>query len=349
MSLASLAMPLLRRLDPERAHALTVWGLRHGLSPVQATPDDPVLAVRLWGRDFPNPVGVCAGFDKNAQAFSALQRLGFGFVEVGTVTPRPQPGNPRPRIFRLHEDAALINRLGFNNDGLDRAAARLDQPRRGILGVNIGKNKDTADADVDYVAAARRVATLCDYVVVNVSSPNTPGLRALQDRMALTRLIGAVQQALRDAAPAPPPLLVKIAPDLTPEDERDIAAVALESGIDGLIVSNTTLDRPASLRSPRRHESGGLSGRPLFRPSTQLLARFHAATDGRVPLIGVGGIASGADAYAKIRAGASLVQLYTALTYKGPGLLQRIKDELAACLRGDGFRTVGDAVGADNR
>jgi dihydroorotate dehydrogenase len=349
MGLASLAFPLLRRLDPERAHGLTIWGLRHGFGPKQTGPDDPALAVRLWGLDFPNPIGVCAGFDKNAEAFAALHRAGFGFVEVGTVTPRPQQGNPRPRIFRLREDAALINRLGFNNEGLDRVAARLAGPRTGILGANIGKNKDTDDPEVDFVTAARRVAALSDYVVVNVSSPNTPGLRALQDRAVLARLIGSVQQALRESVDAPPPLLVKIAPDLTPEDERDIAAVALESGLDGLIVSNTTVDRPESLRSAQRGETGGLSGRPLFDPSTRLLARRFAATEGRVPLIGVGGIASGVDAYAKIRAGASLVQLYTALAYHGPGLLDRIKTELLACLRADGLTAVGDAVGAEHR
>jgi dihydroorotate dehydrogenase len=339
---------LLRRLDPERAHGLTIWGLRHGFGPKQTGPDDPALAVRLWGLDFPNPIGVCAGFDKNAEAFAALHRAGFGFVEVGTVTPRPQQGNPRPRIFRLREDAALINRLGFNNEGLDRVAARLAGPRTGILGANIGKNKDTDDPEVDFVTAARRVAALSDYVVVNVSSPNTPGLRALQDRAVLARLIGSVQQALRESVDAPPPLLVKIAPDLTAEDERDIAAVALESGLDGLIVSNTTVDRPESLRSAQRSETGGLSGRPLFDPSTRLLARMFAATEGRVPLIGVGGIASGVDAYAKIRAGASLVQLYTALAYHGPGLLDRIKTELLACLRADGLTSVGDAVGAEH-
>jgi len=347
--LTALAFPLLRRLDPERAHRLTIHGLRCGFGPRQRDPDDPALAVRLWGIEFPNPVGVCAGFDKNAEAFAALNRMGFGFVEVGTVTPRPQQGNPKPRIFRLPEDSALINRLGFNNEGLDRVAARIAGPRTGVLGVNIGKNKDTEDPDVDYVIAARRVAAVSDYVVVNVSSPNTPGLRALQDRDVLARLIAAVQQALRDSTDSPPPLLVKIAPDLTPEDEGDITAVALESGIDGLIISNTTVDRPDSLRSPRKGEAGGLSGRPLFTPSTQLLARIYAATEGRVPLIGVGGIASGADAYAKIRAGASLVQLYTALTYGGPALLPRIKAELLQCLRADGFVSVGEAVGADHR
>jgi len=349
LDLTALAFPLLRRLDPERAHRLTIHGLRCGFGPRQRDPDDPALAVSLWGLEFPNPVGVCAGFDKNAEAFAALHRMGFGFVEVGTVTPRPQQGNPKPRIFRLPEDSALINRLGFNNEGLDRVAARVARPRTGVLGVNIGKNKDTEDPDVDYVTAARRVAAICDYVVVNVSSPNTPGLRALQDRDVLARLIAAVQQALRDSTDSPPPLLVKIAPDLTPEDEGDIAAVALESRIDGLIISNTTVDRPDSLLSPRKGETGGLSGRPLFAPSTQLLARIYAATEGRVPLVGVGGVGSGADAYAKIRAGASLVQLYTALTYGGPALLPRIKAELLRCLRADGFVSVGDAVGADHR
>jgi dihydroorotate dehydrogenase len=349
MDLSRFAFPLLRRLDPERAHALTVWGLGHGFAPVRRKPDDPALHCRLWKLEFPNPVGLCAGFDKNAKAFGALLRLGFGFVEVGTVTPRPQAGNPAPRMFRLYEDGALINRLGFNNDGLDRVSARLARRRGGIVGVNIGKNKETEDAFDDYVLAAGRVAPLADYVVVNVSSPNTPGLRALQDRDALTRLVAQVQEAMRAANAAPPPLLVKIAPDLTGEDEQDIAAVARATRIDGLIVSNTTIDRPKTLLSAHRDESGGLSGRPLFAPSTALLGRMYRLTEGLIPLIGVGGIANGKDAYAKIRAGASLVQLYTALTFQGPPLLARIKCDLARLLHADGFSSIADAVGADHR
>ncbi len=348
MDLSRLAFPLLRRLDPETAHSLTVWGLGHGFGPVQEAPDDPVLRCRLWGFDFPNPIGIAAGFDKNGEVFDPLLRAGFGFTEVGTVTPRPQPGNPRPRLFRLAEDAALINRMGFNNEGLDKIAQRLSNRHGGVVGANIGRNKDATDAERDYASAAGRLAPLVEYLVVNVSSPNTPGLRALQDKDALGSLIRRVKAAMRDSVVKPPALLVKIAPDLTPEDEAGIAALAEEQSVQGLIISNTTIDRPASLTSPAQNEAGGLSGAPLFGPSTALLARMYKATGGRIPLVGVGGVASGRDAYAKIRAGASLVQLYTALALQGPDLLLRIKRELAALLRADGFGSVAQAVGADH-
>jgi len=348
MDLSRLVFPLLRRLDPETAHRLTIWGLSHGFGPGAAPADDPVLRCRLWGFDFPNPVGVAAGFDKNGEAFDPLLRAGFGFTEVGTVTPRPQAGNPRPRLFRLTEDSALINRMGFNNEGLDTVAARLSNRHGGIVGANIGRNKDSADAERDYAAAAGRLAPLIEYLVINVSSPNTPGLRALQDKQALENLIRRVRAAMRDSVVKPPALLVKIAPDLTREDEADIAALAEETALQGLIVSNTTIERPASLASPHRGESGGLSGAPLFDMSTAQLGRLYRATGGRIPLVGVGGVASGRDAYAKIRAGASLVQLYSALALQGPGLLPRIKRELAALIRADGFQSVAEAVGADN-
>ncbi|MDH3703390.1 MAG: quinone-dependent dihydroorotate dehydrogenase [Alphaproteobacteria bacterium] len=348
MDLSRLTLPLLRCVDPERAHRVTLWGLRHGLAPVQREPDDPILASRVWGLEFPNPVGLCAGFDKNAEAYEALLRMGFGFVEIGTVTPRPQAGNPRPRIFRLPEDGALINRLGFNNEGLEAVAARVRHPRSGILGINIGKNKETADAAADYVPAARRLAPFADYMVINVSSPNTPGLRALQGGAALSELIAKVQDVLTETA-APPPLLVKIAPDLDAEGEAEIAKVALDRGVDGLIVSNTTVARPAGLSGRHRGEDGGLSGRPLFAASTELLARLYRLTEGRLPLVGVGGIANAEDAYAKIRAGASLVQLYTALVHQGPQLLQRIKEDMAQMIRRDGASSIADMVGADHR
>ena len=348
MDLSRLAFPLLRRLDPERAHGLTVWGLRRGFGPQQEKPDDPILHCRCWGLDFPNPVGIAAGFDKNGEVFDAMLRAGFGFAEVGTVTPRPQQGNPRPRMFRLCEDGALINRMGFNNQGLDRVAARLSNRHGGIVGANIGRNKDAADAERDYGSAAGRLAPLVEYLVINVSSPNTPGLRALQDKEALGHLIRRVRAALRDSVVRPPALLVKIAPDLQPEDEAAIAAVAEETQLQGLVVSNTTIERPASLASPHRAEAGGLSGTPLMAPSTAQLARMYKATGGRIPLIGVGGVASGKDAYAKIRAGASLVQLYTALALQGPPLLAEIKRDLALLLRADGFRSVSEAVGADH-
>lgn len=276
-------------------------------------------------------------------------RLGFGFVEVGTVTPRPQPGNPRPRVFRLAEDGGLINRLGFNSGGLDRLAARLQRRRRdgGIVGVNIGKNRDSSDAAADYAEGVRRTAGLADYLVVNVSSPNTPGLRDLQARAVLEELLRTVLAA-RQQSGARPPLLVKIAPDLGAEERADIAAAALAAGIDGIVVSNTTIARPPGLQSRSASEAGGLSGKPLLAPSTALLADIYRLTDGRLPLIGVGGVASAADAYAKIRAGASLVQLYTALVYEGPALLGQIKRGLAELVRRDGFAAVGEAVGADH-
>jgi len=342
----ALLRPLLFRMEPEAAHGLTLRLLKAGLVPSGGGgPDDPVLRTRVFGLDFPNPVGLAAGFDKNAEVPDAMLRLGFGFSEIGTVTPRPQPGNPRPRVFRLPAAGALINRLGFNNEGLDAAAARLAaRERRGIVGANVGRNKDQPDAEADYAAGVGRLAPLADYLVVNVSSPNTPGLRALQGRDPLERLLGAVLAA-RTASGAAPPLLLKIAPDLTAEDEADVAAVALASGIDGLIVSNTTTERPPDLDPSVAGEAGGLSGRPLLDRSTRLVARMRSLTGGRLPIVGVGGVASGADAYAKIRAGASLVQIYTGLVYGGPGLVGAIKRDLAARLKADGFGSVADAVG----
>jgi dihydroorotate dehydrogenase len=292
---------------------------------------------------------LAAGFDKNALVPGPLLDLGFGFVEVGTVTPRGQAGNRRPRVFRLAEDGAVINRLGFNNEGAEAVAGRLARWRQagaGILGVNVGKNRASEDAAADYAAAARALGAYADYLVINVSSPNTPGLRALQGRAELLRLIERVRSGLAGRAL---PLVLKIAPDLGEEDLADIAAVALEQQLDGLIATNTTVARPPGLGGRHRDEAGGLSGRPLFVPSTQVLGRVYRLTKGRLPLIGVGGLASGADAYAKIRAGASLVQLYTALVYEGPGLVQRIKAELATLLRRDGFGSVAQAVGAEFR
>jgi dihydroorotate dehydrogenase len=349
-ALFDLAAPLLRQLPPEAAHRATLRALSNGIAPRRSPADPERLRVRLWGRDFPNPVGLAAGFDKNAEVPDAMLRFGFGFVEIGTVTPRPQAGNPKPRLFRLTEDGAVINRLGFNNDGLAAAAMRLRARagRGGIVGANLGKNRDTLDDVADYVRGVTALAPLVDYLVVNVSSPNTPGLRELQRKSAVIVLIERLMAARGATMPTdPPPLLLKIAPDLTPEERGDLADAALATGIDGLVVSNTTVARPASLMSPQAHEPGGLSGRPLFAPSTALLAEMYRLTGGRVPIIGVGGIASGADAYEKIRAGASLVQLYTALVFHGPGLVERIKRELAALLVRDGLATVTAAIGAD--
>ena len=352
--------PLLRRLDPEVAHGLTLRALERGFGPRSPGPDDPILATRVWGRDFANPIGLAAGFDKDAVVIGPLFDLGFGFVEVGTVTPRPQAGNPRPRVFRLPEDRAVINRLGFAGAGAEAAARRLARWRAGgaggrgipggipggILGVNLGKNRDSKDAAADYAAGARALGRYADYLVINVSSPNTPGLRALQGRAELERLVEAVRHALAEAQPGRVlPLLIKIAPDLEPADLEDIAAVALERGVDGLIATNTTVARPEELLGRHRAEAGGLSGRPLFAPATRVLAETYRLTGGRIPLIGVGGVASGADAYAKVRAGASLVQLYTGLIYEGPALIPRIKAGLAGLLRRDGFDSLGAAVG----
>ena len=346
MSLYRRFRPLLFRLPPERAHSLTLWALKSGLLRGDAVPDDPVLDTEVWGKRFANPLGISAGFDKNAEAMAPLLQLGFGFVEVGSITPKPQAGNPTPRVFRLPASRAVINRLGFNNAGIAGAEPRLRAFRAraapGVLGINLGKNKQ-GEAQADYAAGTSALAHFADYLVINVSSPNTPGLRALQGRAELEGLIAAVRAELPDPAP---PLVLKIAPDLTEADKRDIAAVALAS-LDGLIVSNTTLARPAELRDSAREETGGLSGRPLFEPSTRLLAEMYGLTEGRVPLIGVGGVENGATAYAKIRAGASLVQLYTALIYEGPGLVARIKRELADLLKRDGFAKVSEAVGIE--
>ncbi len=348
MALYDLGSALMRLLPPETAHRATIRALRL-MSARQPPADDPILAVDAFGHSFANPVGLAAGFDKDAETPRQMLGFGFGFVEVGSITPRPQPGNPRPRVFRLERDRAVINRYGFNSKGLDHAARALERayavPLPGPVGVNLGRNKESADAAADYAEGAARLAPLADYLVVNVSSPNTPGLRALQGPEPLRDLLAAVRAVL----PAdPPPLLLKVAPDLTDQDKADIAAVVRDAPVDGLIVSNTTIGRPDGLKSRHRDETGGLSGAPLKPLAQSVLADFHRLTEGRLPLIGVGGIASGADAYARIRAGATLVQLYTALIYDGIGLVARVKTELAALLRRDGFGSVAEAVGADH-
>jgi len=346
--LKRLAFPLLQKLDPERAHRLTIQALSLGLGGSRTEEEDPLLATELWGCRFSNPLCIAAGFDKNAQAIAPLLSLGFGFVEVGSITPYPQPGNPRPRVFRLTEDEAVINRYGFNSDGMEAAARRLRRYRArgasGLVGINLGKNKESADAARDYALGAQKLAPYADYLVINVSSPNTPGLRALQGRQELERIVALVRAALPEDGP---PLLLKIAPDQAEADLEDISAAALEGRLDGLIISNTTIQRPEGLRDAARNENGGLSGRPLRPLSTAVLKRVYRLTQGRVPLIGVGGIACSADAYEKLRAGASLLQLYTALVFQGPALVTRIKTELADHLRRDGFTRLSDAVGID--
>jgi dihydroorotate dehydrogenase len=340
------ATALLRRLDPEMAHGLVVRGVAAGFGPVDRRAADPILATSFAGLAAPNPIGLAAGFDKNAAVSGPMLRAGFGFVECGTATPNPQAGNPRPRLFRLTEDRAVINRLGFNNAGQAAFAAALARRSGGgIVGANIGANKDSADRIADYVAGLKRLWGLADYFTVNISSPNTPGLRDLQGRGALDDLLGALAEA-RAGLPGAAPIFLKVAPDLDVSAVGGIVEAALAHGLAGLIVSNTTLARPDSLKSSLKGEAGGLSGAPLMAPSTRLLAEFHAAAAGRLALIGVGGVATGADAYAKLRAGASAVQLYSALVFEGPGLVSRLKRELAAALRADGFASVAQAVGA---
>jgi dihydroorotate dehydrogenase len=341
------AASALRGLEPERAHRLTLRLLQAGLGPRDLGPDDPALHVKLAGLHMPNCVGLAAGFDKNAEAPDAMLAAGFGFVEVGTVTPRPQPGNHRPRVFRLASDRAVINRLGFNNEGLERVAARLRaRPRRGVLGANLGANKDAADRAADYVAGLKRLWGMADYFTVNISSPNTPGLRGLQSGDALDDLLGRLAEARRVLpSPRDTPVFLKVAPDLTETDASRIVDAVQRADLDGLIVSNTTVERPAELRSAHKTEPGGLSGAPLREASLRALRWFHAAHDDKLVLIAAGGVGSGADAYARIRAGACAVQLYTALVYEGPGLVRRIKRDLAALLRADGFASVVEARG----
>lgn len=341
---------LLHGLDPEQAHSAAIAGLRLGLGPRDPGPDDPCLAVELAGLKLPNCVGLAAGFDKNAQVPDAMLAAGFGLVECGTVTPLAQAGNPKPRVFRLSEDRAVINRLGFNNAGLESFADCLArrEGRGGIVGANIGANKDAQDRIGDYVRGLRRLWPLADYFTANISSPNTPGLRDLQSGPALDELLGRLAEARADLAIAGParPLLLKVAPDLIDAQIQAICDAVVAHGLDGVIVSNTTLSRPDSLRSSFKDQAGGLSGAPLMALSTQVLARFHQAAQGRFVLVGAGGVASGADAYAKIRAGACVVQLYSALVYEGPGLVRRLKRDLAARLKADGFASVAQAIGA---
>jgi dihydroorotate dehydrogenase len=342
VALTDIGAWALRRLDPETAHGLALAALAHAPLP-HAPADDPVLATTIAGLALPNPVGLAAGLDKDGTALAGLSRLGFGFVECGSVTPKPQPGNPRPRLFRLSQDQAIINRMGFNNQGLEAFAERLERRPAGVpVGANLGANKDTEDRATDYVAGLRRLSGLADYFTVNISSPNTPGLRALQGRAALDDLLGRIKEARTGAAP----VFLKIAPDLSAAEIGMIVEAALAHAIDALIVSNTTLNRPADLMSPDRHEAGGLSGAPLAAGARAALAAAAEAAEGRLALIAVGGIGSGAEAHARILAGASAVQLYSALIYEGPGLVGRIKRDLAERLRIDGFSTVAEAVGA---
>ena len=345
----TIGLRAVRMFSPERAHGLTVRALRAGLGPKARAAADPRLVTEVGGLVLPNPVGLAAGFDKNAEVPDAMLRAGFGFVECGTVTPRPQEGNAKPRLFRLSEDEAVINRMGFNNQGLEafatRLAARREAGRDGIVGANLGANKDSADRVGDYVLGLKRLWGLCDYFTVNISSPNTPGLRSLQDEEALRELLSRVAEA-RAGLDGNVPVFLKVAPDLADEEPARIVEQVLDAGFSGIIASNTTLSRDG-LRSRHRDETGGMSGRPLFARSTEVLKAFARASQGRVPLIGVGGIASAGDAYAKIRAGASAVQVYSALVYRGPGLVGRINAGLLGLLERDGYSGIAEAVGTE--
>ena len=350
-TLHDLAAGALRALDPEVAHCATIRLLQAGLGPRAPRGGQPRLAIDLCGLKLENAVGLAAGFDKNAQAPDAMLAAGFGFVECGTVTPLSQAGNPRPRLFRLSEDRAVINRMGFNNQGLEAFAGRLAaRPRRGVVGANIGANKDSADRIGDYVAGLRRLWGLADYFTVNISSPNTPGLRTLQTREALAELLGRLggARAALTAQAGGHPVFLKVAPDLAEDEIEAIVETSVAHGLDALIVGNTTLSRPDTLKSPHKTEAGGLSGAPLTVLSTRVLGQFHAAAGGRIALIGAGGIADGADAYAKIRAGARAVQLYSAMVFEGPGLVARVRRELDARLAADGFASLDAAIGADH-
>jgi dihydroorotate dehydrogenase len=347
----AFSLPLLRWFDPEDAHRLAIQGLRL-LPPVRPRPDDPKLAVRAFGLNFPNPIGMAAGFDKSAEAPDALLRLGFGFVEIGTVTPKPQIGNPRPRLFRLERDEAVINRMGFNNDGAEAVLRRLAGRAHltGIVGVNVGANKDASDRVADYVKLIETFAPVASYFTVNVSSPNTPGLRNLQQAAALddllAKVIDARERVQKNAGDSP--VLLKIAPDLSLTELDDVVHIARSRRVDGMIVANTTLARPSTLREANRaKEQGGLSGRPLFRLSTRMVAETYVRAEGSFPLIGVGGIDTGGAALTKIRAGASLIQLYSSLIYKGLGLVDDIKNDLASTLLRTGRDSLSEIVGAD--
>jgi dihydroorotate dehydrogenase len=347
----AFSLPLLRWFDPEDAHRLAIQGLRL-LPPMRPRPDDAKLAVRAFGLNFPNPIGMAAGFDKSAEAPDALLRLGFGFVEIGTVTPKPQIGNPRPRLFRLERDEAVVNRMGFNNDGADAVLRRLAGRAHlgGIVGVNVGANKDSADRVADYVKLIETFAPVASYFTVNVSSPNTPGLRNLQQAAALDDLLAKVidaRERVRQNA-GDSPVLLKIAPDLSLTELDDVVHIARSRRVDGMIVANTTVARPSTLREQSRaREQGGLSGRPLFRLSTRMVAEAYVRAEGAFPLVGAGGIDSGGAALTKIRAGASLIQLYSSLIYKGLGLVDDIKNDLASTLLRTGRDSLSEIVGAD--
>lgn len=348
--------PVLFQIDPETAHTMTLKAMKRGLIPCQKRVSHAALETTLWGLKFPNPVGLSAGFDKNAEAIGPAFKLGFGFVEAGTVTPKPQEGNPRPRVFRDPANNAVINRMGFPNQGADVFKANLEEflaakeRPKGVVGLNIGMNKTTTEPAKDYCYLIRLLAPMADYLTINISSPNTPGLRDLQKREPLLELLDAVkEERAKSCRTHSPPLLVKLAPDLDEEQQAEMAQTLLDAGIEGVILGNTTLDRPDYLNAEFRAEKGGLSGQPLTDKSTAIIRNFYRLTDGKLPIIGVGGVSNGEQAYAKIKAGASLVQLYTALVFEGPDVSYSINRELLELLKLDGLNAITDAVGLDHR
>jgi len=344
-ALFGLGQSLLLAFPPERAHDIAIKGLELGFYPRADAPDDKRLAQRLFGLDFPNPIGMAAGFDKNARVPRELLAMGLGSVEVGTLTPRAQSGNQAPRMFRSVVDRAVINRLGFNNEGQEAALARLKHRPQGVIGINLGAGRDSKDRIADYVSGVARMAEVASYFTINISSPNTPGLRDLQAPEALDALLKRVQEARAALPLKPPPLLVKLAPDLADTDLPEVVRVILSHGADGIVVSNTTLSRGGVRDANFAKETGGLSGRPLFARATRMLARVHILSEGRLKLIGVGGIDSPETALAKIEAGASLLQLYTGLVFEGPGLIGRIKQRLVEAMQKEGCGTLAPLVG----
>lgn len=354
MSLYSLARPFLFKIDPETAHNATLSLMKRGLVPCPKTTSYPALETSLFGYKFPNPVGLAAGFDKNAEVIASSFKLGFGFVEVGTVTPKPQHGNPKPRVFREPEHEAVINRMGFPNQGMNAFKANLadflsskNRPA-GVVGINIGMNKSQTEPAKDYGVLIQMLGPMADYLTINISSPNTPGLRDLQKREPLLELLGTVQEERKKACGAhPPPVLVKLAPDLDEAQQEELAKTLLDAQVDGIILTNTTLDRPDFLNESFRNEKGGLSGRPLTKKSTEIIRSFYRLTEGKVPIIGVGGISSGEDAYEKIKAGASLVQLYSSLVFQGPDVVDYVNSKLNNLVLADGFESLAQAVGKE--
>jgi dihydroorotate dehydrogenase len=350
MNYYNLLKPFIYKFSPEAAHNMAVTALKTGVLPSSKSPSDYLLKVKLFDLEFPNPVGMAAGFDKNADAIRGLLSQGFGFVEVGTVTPRPQAGNPKPRLFRLEEDEAVINRMGFNNKGANYFVKNLkSRPKNGIVGANIGKNKDSESAAADYLFLLEKVYPYCDYVTINISSPNTPGLRDLQEKNELDDFLGKIlktKEALVKQHKKNLPLLIKLAPDTSVQQREDIAQVLLKHKIDGMIISNTTIGQRDLLQNHHLNEAGGLSGKPLFDASTKMVAQMYKLTYGKIPIIGVGGISSAEDAYAKIKAGASLVQVYSALVFQGFDLVSQINEGLLRLLKADGFKNISEAVGS---